>query len=98
MYCSFLKFTGEITSRLTADCQTMSATVATNVNVFLRNGVMLLGSLVFMFALSWRLSLITFIAVPIVGFLTKVYGAYYDVSLKFHQYVRSGTEGSHSPR
>uniref|UniRef100_A0A183DAU0 ABC transmembrane type-1 domain-containing protein n=1 Tax=Gongylonema pulchrum TaxID=637853 RepID=A0A183DAU0_9BILA len=63
---------------LTADCQTMSSTVSTNVNVFLRNSVMLLGSLVFMFALSWRLSLVTFIAVPIVAFLTKVYGAYYD--------------------
>lgn len=28
--------TGEITSRLAADCQTMSDTVALNVNVFLR--------------------------------------------------------------
>lgn len=28
--------TGEIASRLTADCQTMSDTVALNVNVFLR--------------------------------------------------------------
>lgn len=70
--------TGEITSRLTADCQTMSSTVSTNVNVFLRNGVMLIGALVFMFSLSWRLSLVTFIAVPLVGFITKLYGAYYD--------------------
>ena len=29
--------TGEITSRLAADCQTMSDTVALNVNVFLRS-------------------------------------------------------------
>ncbi|VIO95856.1 ABC transporter family protein [Brugia malayi] len=71
--------TGEITSRLTTDCETMSSTVSTNLNVFLRNIVMLLGSLVFMITLSWRLSLVTFIIVPVVGFITKVYGAYYDL-------------------
>ncbi|MFH4978932.1 hypothetical protein AB6A40_005641 [Gnathostoma spinigerum] len=70
--------TGEITSRLTADCQTMSNMVSTNVNVFLRNFVMLVGALVFMFTLSWQLSMVTFIMVPVVGFITKLYGAYYD--------------------
>jgi ATP-binding cassette subfamily B (MDR/TAP) protein 9 len=70
--------TGEIMSRLTADCQTMSATVSNNVNVFLRNGVMLIGSLIFMITISWRLTLVSFIAVPFVGFITKAYGAYYD--------------------
>ncbi|KIH53443.1 ABC transporter transmembrane region [Ancylostoma duodenale] len=48
---------GEMVSRLTSDCQTMSTTVSTNLNVFLRNGVMLIGALVFMFVMSWRLSL-----------------------------------------
>ncbi|EJD75434.1 ABC transporter, variant [Loa loa] len=71
--------TGEITSRLTTDCETMSSTISTNLNIFLRNIVMLLGSLVFMATLSWRLSLVTFIIVPVVGFVTKVYGAYYDL-------------------
>ncbi|MCP9264207.1 Transport-associated protein [Dirofilaria immitis] len=69
----------EITSRLTADCETMSSTISTNLNVFLRNSVMLLGSMVFMTTLSWRLSLVNFIVVPIVGFVTKVYGTYYDL-------------------
>ncbi|XGW21859.1 hypothetical protein V3C99_004653 [Haemonchus contortus] len=69
---------GEIVSRLTSDCQTMSTTVSTNLNVFLRNGVMLIGALVFMFIMSWRLSMVTFIAIPLVGFITKWYGAYYD--------------------
>ncbi|KAJ1351825.1 hypothetical protein KIN20_007976 [Parelaphostrongylus tenuis] len=39
---------------------------------------MLVGALVFMFIMSWRLSLVTFIAIPLVGFITKWYGAYYD--------------------
>ncbi|ETN84773.1 antigen peptide transporter 2 family protein [Necator americanus] len=70
--------TGEITSRLAADCQTMSDTVAMNVNVFLRNTVMLLGSMIFMMTLSWRLSLITFILVPIIFVASKIFGTYYD--------------------
>ncbi|VDL70938.1 unnamed protein product [Nippostrongylus brasiliensis] len=52
--------------------------VSSNLNVFLRNGVMLVGALVFMFAMSWRLSLVTFIAVPFIGFITKWYATYYD--------------------
>ncbi|KAF8369219.1 haf-4 [Pristionchus pacificus] len=71
--------TGEIASRLTADCQTMSDTVALNVNVFLRNIVMLFGSMLFMMSLSWRLSLITFILVPIIFVASKIFGTYYDL-------------------
>uniref|UniRef100_A0A914W7W3 ATP-binding cassette sub-family B member 9 n=1 Tax=Plectus sambesii TaxID=2011161 RepID=A0A914W7W3_9BILA len=71
--------TGEVTSRLTADCQTMSDTVALNVNVFLRNIVMMGGSMIFMFMLSWRLSLVTFIAVPIIFLASKIFGTYYDI-------------------
>ncbi|CAB3408253.1 unnamed protein product [Caenorhabditis bovis] len=71
--------TGEITSRLAADCQTMSDTVALNVNVFLRNTVMLFGSMGFMMKLSWRLSLVTFILVPIIFVASKIFGTYYDM-------------------
>ncbi|VDD91923.1 unnamed protein product [Enterobius vermicularis] len=70
--------TGEVTSRLTADCQTMSDTVAMNVNVFLRNILMLGGSMLFMMVLSWRLSLVTFIVVPIIFVASKIFGTYYD--------------------
>lgn len=67
-------------SRLTSDCQTMASTLSVNVNIFFRNGIMLIGNLIFMIVISWRLSMVTFIAVPLVGFITKAYGAYYDVS------------------
>uniref|UniRef100_A0A1I8AQE6 ABC-type antigen peptide transporter n=1 Tax=Steinernema glaseri TaxID=37863 RepID=A0A1I8AQE6_9BILA len=71
--------TGEVTSRLTADTQTMSDTVALNVNVFLRNIVMLGGSMFFMMYLSWKLSLVTFIVVPIILVASKIFGVYYDL-------------------
>ncbi|PAV80705.1 hypothetical protein WR25_03311 [Diploscapter pachys] len=70
--------TGDLVSRLTADCATVSSTISNNLNTFLRNGVMLIGGVIFMFILSWRLAMVTFIAVPFIGLITKLYGAYYD--------------------
>ncbi|GMR48220.1 hypothetical protein PMAYCL1PPCAC_18415, partial [Pristionchus mayeri] len=70
--------TGEMVSRLTSDCQTISDSVALNINVFSRNGIMLLGALFFMFSLSWRLTLLTFVAIPVVAYVTKVYGVFFD--------------------
>ncbi|KAK6045971.1 hypothetical protein COOONC_16524 [Cooperia oncophora] len=61
--------TGEICSRLTADCQTMSNTL---------NVTMLIGSLIFMTTLSWRLSMITLITVPLMFLLNKIFGVWYD--------------------
>uniref|UniRef100_A0A0K0FY22 ABC-type antigen peptide transporter n=1 Tax=Strongyloides venezuelensis TaxID=75913 RepID=A0A0K0FY22_STRVS len=71
--------TGEICSRLNADCQTMSNTLSLYMNVLTRNLTMLIGSLIFMFSLSWRLSMVTFIAIPLIFFVSKVFGVYYDV-------------------
>ena len=55
--------------------------------------------LVFMFDASWRLTIITFISVPCVILLCKVYGEYYrcrhnhmSVSLRYHRY--DGTQRS----
>lgn len=80
--------TGDTMSRLTSDCQTISSTVSTNVNVFMRNGVMLIGALAFMILMSWRLAMVTFIAVPLVGFITKAYSSFYDVSIGFLSNVK----------
>uniref|UniRef100_A0A7E4UMG2 ABC-type antigen peptide transporter n=1 Tax=Panagrellus redivivus TaxID=6233 RepID=A0A7E4UMG2_PANRE len=70
--------TGEIVSRLNADCQTMSNTLSLYMNVLTRNTTMLFGSMAFMFSLSWRLTMVTFIAIPIIFLVSKVYGVYYD--------------------
>uniref|UniRef100_A0A1I7S7I3 ABC-type antigen peptide transporter n=1 Tax=Bursaphelenchus xylophilus TaxID=6326 RepID=A0A1I7S7I3_BURXY len=70
--------TGEITSRLTADTQTMSDTVALNINVFLRNIVQMGGSMIFMLTLCWKLSLVPFIVVPVILVASKIFGVYYD--------------------
>ncbi|CAG2229586.1 ABCB9 [Mytilus edulis] len=69
--------TGDITSRLTSDTTVMTDTVTLNINIFTRNLILGVGIIVFMFKLSWRLSLLTLIAFPIVLGVSKVYGEYY---------------------
>ena len=70
---------GDITSRLTSDTTTMSDTVGINCNIFLRNFIRAIGVSVFMFALSWRMSVVTFMGLPLVIGLSKMYGLYYKV-------------------
>ena len=47
-----------------------------NVNVFLRSFVQAIGVLIFMFLISWELSLLAFVSVPAITIMSKWYGAY----------------------
>eukprot|EP00931_Biecheleriopsis_adriatica_P063717 TRINITY_DN38647_c0_g1_i1.p1 TRINITY_DN38647_c0_g1~~TRINITY_DN38647_c0_g1_i1.p1 ORF type:complete len:817 (-),score=139.65 TRINITY_DN38647_c0_g1_i1:252-2648(-) len=66
--------TGELTSRMTQDCQKVSDQVELNVNVFLRTMVSTVTTLVFMFAIAPPLTWVAFISVPAVVFISKKYG------------------------
>ncbi|KAG9487673.1 hypothetical protein GDO78_007464, partial [Eleutherodactylus coqui] len=69
--------TGDIISRLNSDTTIMSDVVSENVNIFLRSCVKAVGVIVFMFSLSWQLSLLTFLGFPIIMLVSRVYGKYY---------------------
>ncbi|XP_059920892.1 ATP-binding cassette sub-family B member 9 isoform X2 [Gadus macrocephalus] len=69
--------TGDITSRLTSDTTQVSDLVSVNVNIFLRSAVKAVGFFVFMFGLSWRLTLVTLMGFPFIAVVSKVYGDYY---------------------
>ena len=69
--------TGDIVSRLTSDTTKMSDQVGLNINVFLRNCVQSIGTCVFMFKLSWKLTIVTLIGLPLVAFISDIYGDYY---------------------
>lgn len=69
--------TGDIVSRLTSDTTKMSDQVGLNINVFLRNCVQSVGTCVFMFKLSWKLTIVTLIGLPLVAFISDIYGDYY---------------------
>ena len=68
---------GDITSRLSADTTTASDQISLNINVTVRSITQAAMVLVFMFHASWRLTIITFIMVPAIIAICKVYGAYY---------------------
>ncbi|XP_073864387.1 ABC-type oligopeptide transporter ABCB9 isoform X20 [Macaca fascicularis] len=55
----------------------VSDLVSQNINVFLRNTVKVTGVVVFMFSLSWQLSLVTFMGFPIIMMVSNIYGKYY---------------------
>ncbi|XP_036209731.1 ATP-binding cassette sub-family B member 9 isoform X4 [Myotis myotis] len=69
--------TGDLISRLTSDTTMVSDLVSQNINVFLRNAVKITGVVVFMFSLSWQLSLVTFMGFPIIMMVSDIYGKYY---------------------
>ena len=68
--------TGDITSRLSSDTTLVGDQVSLNVNVFLRSLVQAIGVLIFMFLLSWQLTLLAFISVPVITMLSRVYGEF----------------------
>ncbi|KAI6217653.1 Antigen peptide transporter 2 [Aphelenchoides fujianensis] len=70
--------TSEILSRLNSDCMIVSGRLSANIQTVMRSSVMLVGSLAVMSHLSWRLTLVTFVGIPPIAFLTKVYGDYLD--------------------
>ena len=76
--------TGEITSRLSADTTTVSDEICLNLNVSLRSLTQAAIVLVFMFQASWRLTIVTFIMIPAIITMTKVYGDYYTCALPCH--------------
>ena len=69
--------TGEIVSRLTSDTTKMSDQVGLNINVLLRNCVQSTGTCIFMFKLSWKLSVVALIGLPLIAFISDIYGEYY---------------------
>ncbi|XP_065177863.1 ABC-type oligopeptide transporter ABCB9-like [Sycon ciliatum] len=69
--------TGDITSRLTSDTEKMSDLIGMNINVFSRSIAKACGVLVFMFKLSWKLTIVTMVSLPVVSVLSYMYGEYY---------------------
>ena len=66
--------TGIIMSNITSDVGALQQAIVDNLISFMTEGVTLVGSLVFMFYLDWKLSLLTLIIVPVVLGLTNLFG------------------------
>lgn len=69
--------TGDIISRLSADTTQVSDLISQNVNVFLRSIIKGAGFFIFMFGMSWKLTLVTIMGFPFIALVSKLYGEYY---------------------
>mmetsp|Transcript_2359 Transcript_2359/g.6212 ORF Transcript_2359/g.6212 Transcript_2359/m.6212 type:complete len:921 (-) Transcript_2359:77-2839(-) len=67
---------GDIMSRLSNDTSLVGDQVTLNINVLLRSVVQAIGILIFMVTLSWQLSILAFISVPVITILSKWYGSF----------------------
>ncbi len=66
--------TGELVNRLADDCSVLQSTVTSNVSMALRQLLQLLGSIIIIFFISWRLTLVMLSVVPIVTIGAVRYG------------------------
>ena len=66
--------TGDITSRLSADCERIEGQVTYNLNIFLRSTITIGFTLAFMATISPRLMALCFIAVPLIVVLSQAFG------------------------
>ncbi|XP_038558987.1 ATP-binding cassette sub-family B member 9 [Micropterus salmoides] len=69
--------TGDIISRLSADTTQVSDLIAQNINIFLRSTIKGAGFFIFMFAMSWKLTLVTIMGFPFIALVSRLYGEYY---------------------
>ncbi|KAM9463283.1 antigen peptide transporter 2 isoform 1-T2 [Clarias gariepinus] len=69
---------GSLTSRLVSDTDKMGRSIAMNVNVLLRSLVKTCGMLVQMLSLSWQLTLLTCVEMPILAVIQNYYNIHYQ--------------------
>lgn len=71
--------TGSLTSRLVSDTDKMGRSIAMNSNVLLRSLVKTCSMLVQMLSLSWQLTLLTCVEMPLLAVLQNHYSIHYQV-------------------
>uniref|UniRef100_A0A3Q3QW60 ATP-binding cassette, sub-family B (MDR/TAP), member 9 n=1 Tax=Monopterus albus TaxID=43700 RepID=A0A3Q3QW60_MONAL len=72
--------TGDIMSRLSADTTQVSDLISENINIFLSGAIKSVGVLVFMFGMSWKLTLVTLMGFPFIALISNLYGKYYKAN------------------
>ncbi|XP_068461125.1 ABC-type oligopeptide transporter ABCB9 [Clinocottus analis] len=79
--------TGDIISRLSADTTQVSDLISVNINIFMRSVIKGVGFSIFMFGMSWKLTLVALMGLPFIGLVSKFYGEYYKKLTKEVQTV-----------
>ena len=67
---------GELTSRLSSDITQIQETLRTTVAEFFRQIVMIIGSIIFLLFISWKLALIMLATVPVMAIVAVLFGRF----------------------
>ena len=67
---------GELTSRISADITQLQETLRTTIAEFFRQAVMVVGGIIFLCFLSWKLSLIMLATVPVMAIIAVFFGRF----------------------
>lgn len=65
--------TGEINSRLGSDINQAKSAVSNNITFLLRNMMTIIGNIFVLMAMSWKLTLLVLVIVPIYGIVTIIH-------------------------
>eukprot|EP00164_Ancoracysta_twista_P001440 GFYU01001876.1.p1 GENE.GFYU01001876.1~~GFYU01001876.1.p1 ORF type:complete len:820 (-),score=207.21 GFYU01001876.1:43-2502(-) len=85
--------TGELTSRLTSDTTAVANVVGLNANVMFRQLIMLIGGLVYLFVLSWKLTIVNISGFIVMTFISRSYGNFVkDLTKKVQDQVAEGNK------
>eukprot|EP00698_Gefionella_okellyi_P019000 TRINITY_DN576_c0_g1_i1.p1 TRINITY_DN576_c0_g1~~TRINITY_DN576_c0_g1_i1.p1 ORF type:complete len:759 (-),score=182.47 TRINITY_DN576_c0_g1_i1:78-2315(-) len=68
--------TGELTNRLASDTQVIQNAATVNISMTLRYLIQIIGSIVILFIISWKLTLVMLSVVPVVAIGAVVYGRF----------------------
>jgi subfamily B ATP-binding cassette protein MsbA len=67
---------GELISRLSSDVTVMRTVLTGNLSTLLQQGIIMIGSIVIMLAINWRLSLFILGLTPVIGLLGAAFGMF----------------------
>lgn len=67
---------GELTSRLSSDITLIQDTLRTTIAEFFRQIIIIIGSIIFIAMISWRLSLIMLATVPVMAIIAVIFGRF----------------------
>ncbi|WOK94528.1 ABC transporter B family member 26, chloroplastic isoform X1 [Canna indica] len=76
---------GDLTSRLGSDCQQVSRVIGNDLNLISRNVLQAIGALIYLFILSWRLTLSTLLICSGLSAIMLFYGQYQKKAAKLTQ-------------
>ena len=80
-----MKKAGDLMSRLSSDTTVVQASASDNISIIIRNIIQTIGSFAILWILSWRLTIVLFLAIPMVVICVTIFAKSYKGLTKAYQ-------------